>query len=212
MVTNLAALVLFVVWFLVIFVIRSVLQKRATGDSGIRTGGLTAGASAIETVAGWLLVAALVAGVAAPIAAIAGLAMVIDSDPARIIGLVVAVAGILVTFLAQVAMGSEWRIGIDKTESTGLVTGGVFAIVRNPIFSAMIITAIGFALLVPNAIAFAAVVLLVLAIELQVRYVEEPHLRELHGHHYSDYAATVGRFLPVMGRNTAPQFDDRATS
>lgn len=212
MVMNVAALVLFVVWFLVIFVIRSVLQKRATGDSGIRTGGLTAGASAIETVAGWLLVVALVAGVAAPIAAIAGLAMVIDSDPARSIGLVVAVAGILVTFLAQVAMGSEWRIGIDKTESTGLVTGGVFAIVRNPIFSAMIITAIGFALLVPNAIAFAAVVLLVLAIELQVRYVEEPHLQELHGHHYSDYAATVGRFLPGMGRNKAPQFDDRATS
>ncbi len=212
MVMNVAALGLFVVWFLVIFVIRSVLQKRATGDSGIRAGGLTDGASTIETIAGWLLVAALVAGVAAPIAAIADLRMLIDGDGIRVVGLVIAVAGILVTFLAQVAMGSEWRIGIDKTEPTGLVTAGVFAIVRNPIFSAMILTAVGFALLVPNVIAVVAVVLLVLAIELQVRYVEEPHLQELHGHHYSDYAASVGRFVPGVGRNTATRLDDRATS
>lgn len=212
MVMNVIALGLFVVWFLVIFVIRSVLQKRATGDSGIRAGGLTDGASTSETVAGWLLVAALVAGVAAPIAAIADLRMLIDVDGIRVVGLVIAVAGILVTFLAQVAMGSEWRIGIDKTEPTGLVTGGVFAIVRNPIFSAMILTAVGFALLVPNVIAVVAVVLLVLAIELQVRYVEEPHLQGLHGHHYSDYVATVGRFVPGVGRNTATRPDDRETS
>lgn len=211
MVMNVAALGLFVVWFLVIFVIRSVLQKRATGDSGIRAGGLTDGASTIETIAGWLLVVALVAGVAAPIAAIADLRMLIDGDGVRVVGLVIAVAGILVTFLAQVAMGSEWRIGIDKSEPTGLVTGGVFAIVRNPIFSAMILTAVGFALMVPNIIAVVAVVLLVLAIELQVRYVEEPHLQELHGHQYSDYAATVGRFMPGVGRKTATQLSDQAT-
>ncbi len=212
MVMNVVALGLFVVWFLVIFVIRSILQKRATGDSGIRAGGLTTGASAIETVAGWILVTALVAGVAAPIAAIADLRMLVDGDVVRIIGLVIAVAGILVTFLAQVAMGSEWRIGIDKSESTGLVTGGVFAIVRNPIFSAMILTAVGFGLLVPNVIAVSAVVLLVLAIELQVRYVEEPHLHELHGQHYRDYAATVGRFVPGVGRHAAARRGDRATS
>lgn len=198
---NVAALVLFGVWLVVIFVIRSVLQKRATGDSGIRAGGLTQGASTIETVAGWLLVVALVAGVAAPVAAIAGLAMLFDGDVVRILGLVVAVVGILVTFLAQVAMGSEWRIGIDKTEPTGLVTGGVFAIVRNPIFSAMIITAAGFALMVPNAVAVVAVVSLMLATELQVRYVEEPHLDALHGDRYRVYSDTVGRFLPGIGRN-----------
>ena len=205
MVMDVVAMVLFVVWFLIIFVVRSALQKRATGDSGIRTGGLTGGASTIEAVAGWLLVAALVAGVAAPIAAISGFAMLIDGDAVRIFGMVVAVTGIVATFVAQVAMGSEWRIGIDKAEPTGLVTGGVFGIVRNPIFSAMILTAVGFGLLVPNVLAVAAVVLLVLAIELQVRYVEEPHLQELHAIHYRDYAARVGRFLPGIGRNAAQQ-------
>ncbi len=211
MVMNLIAVALFVVWFLVIFVIRSVLQKRATGDSGIRAGGLTHGASRTESVAGWLLVAALACGVAAPIAAMAGLGMLIASIEIRIVGLVVAVAGIALTFIAQIAMGTEWRIGIDKNEPTGLVTGGVFAIVRNPIFSAMIITAIGFGLLVPNTIAIAAAAMLVLAIELQVRHVEEPHLRRLHGDRYTAYSSKVGRFAPGLGRHTGPPHTDRTT-
>lgn len=211
MVMNVVALVLFIAWFLLTFVARTVMQTRTTSDSGIRSGGLTKGASPIEAVAGWLLVIALVGGLTAPITAIAGFAPVVDSDAIRIVGLTIAVTGIVLTFLAQVAMGSEWRIGVDKNEPTGLVTEGVFTIVRNPIFSAMIITAAGFALMVPNPIAIAAAVLLVLAIELQVRNVEEPHLHELHGHHYSNYAATVGRFVPGIGRQPATKLDDLPT-
>ena len=92
------------------------------------------------------------------------------------------------------------RIGIDRTEITGLVTGGVFSLVRNPIFTAMIFTAAGFAAMVPNIIAVVAAICLVVAIEFQVRYVEEPHLQRLHGHAYTDYATQVGRFIPLLGR------------
>ena len=66
------ALVLFVAWFLVIFVVRSVVQKRSTGDSGIRAGVLADAASTIESVAGWTLVVAFVAGLTAPILGIVG--------------------------------------------------------------------------------------------------------------------------------------------
>ena len=54
--------------------------------------------------------------------------------------------------------------------------------------------------MVPNAIAMVAAICLVVAIEFQVRYVEEPHLRRLHGRLYDDYAARVGRFVPLLGR------------
>ena len=108
--------------------------------------------------------------------------------------------GIGATYVAQLGMGSEWRIGIDRTETTGLVTGALFSLVRNPIFTAMLFTAVGFAAMVPNIVAVVAAICLVIAIELQVRYVEEPHLQRLHGRVYDEYAARVGRFVPLIGR------------
>ena len=197
---NTAALVLFGVWFVVIFVVRSWVHKRETGDSGIRPGAFAADASILERVAYVLLIVAFAGAVGAPIAAMAGLEPLWDNSAVRWVGAVMAVTGIGLTYAAQVGMGTEWRIGIDRTEVTGLVTSGVFGLVRNPIFTAMIFTAVGFALMVPNAVAIIAVVCLVLAIEMQVRFVEEPHLRRLHGTGYEQYAAEVGRFVPLIGR------------
>ena len=197
---NAVALVLFGVWFVVVFVVRSVVQKRQTGDSGIRPGAIAADASRIERAAYLLLVIAFAGAIAAPVAAMAGHDPLTDNDLIPVVGLVIAVVGICATYLAQIGMGSEWRIGIDRTEATGLVTSGVFSLVRNPIFTAMIFTAAGFAAMVPNAIAVVAAICLVVAIELQVRFVEEPHLQRLHGHAYTDYATQVGRFIPLLGR------------
>jgi protein-S-isoprenylcysteine O-methyltransferase Ste14 len=108
--------------------------------------------------------------------------------------------GFAATFAAQLAMGSSWRIGVAEGEITPLVTTGPFAIVRNPIFAAMLVAALGLALMVPNALALAAFVVAVVAIELQVRLVEEPHLVRAHGGLYRRYAARVGRFVPGVGR------------
>jgi len=202
-VVNALALILFVIWFLVIFVLRSVVQKRATGDSGIRPGAFAAGATRVERVASLLLMVAFIGGLAAPIAAIAGLDRLWSHQPLRLAGLALAVLGIGLTYAAQVGMGTEWRIGIDRAETTGLVTSGVFSLVRNPIFTAMIITTLGFVAMVPNLIAVAAVICLVIAIELQVRHVEEPHLARLHGPAYTAYTAGVGRFVPAIGRSIA---------
>ena len=48
------------------------------------------------------------------------------------------------------AMGASWRIGVDPEETTELVTGGVFGLCRNPIYTFMVIAWVGFALLVPT--------------------------------------------------------------
>ena len=197
---NAVALVLFAVWFVVVFVVRSVVQKRQTGDLGIRPGAFAEDASAIEQIAYLLLLVAFIGAIAAPVAAMAGLDPLTDNDAVPIAGLVVAVVGIGATYVAQLGMGSEWRIGIDRTETTGLVTGALFSLVRNPIFTAMLFTAVGFAAMVPNIVAVVAAICLVIAIELQVRYVEEPHLQRLHGRVYDEYAARVGRFVPLIGR------------
>jgi protein-S-isoprenylcysteine O-methyltransferase Ste14 len=101
---------------------------------------------------------------------------------------------------AQVDMGESWRIGVDPSETTTLVRTGVFGLVRNPIFTAMITFGFGIALVTPNLVAIAGFVLLVITIELQVRVVEEPYLQTVHGDAYRDYLVSVGRFVPGVGR------------
>ncbi|MGB3151811.1 MAG: hypothetical protein WBB27_14230 [Maribacter sp.] len=53
----------------------------------------------------------------------------------------------------------------------------------------MIVAAIGLAMMVPNLVSFSSTAPLVVAVELQVRSVEEPHLRRLHGDEYRSYAS-----------------------
>jgi protein-S-isoprenylcysteine O-methyltransferase Ste14 len=197
------ALALYGVYFLVAFVLRGVMQKRRTGETGFK--GLRPGAPAVEVVAGAGFVVALLAGGAAPALALADVAAPIaalDGGAGHAIGAVLAIGGIAATFAAQVAMGASWRVGVDPGERTDLVTTGPFALVRNPIFSAMLPTALGLTLLVPSWVAIAGLVGLLLALELQVRVVEEPYLRSVHGEAYDRYAARVGRFVPAIGRGT----------
>lgn len=120
--------------------------------------------------------------------------------PAGWIGAALIVLGAAGTLAAQWAMGTSWRIGVNESERTELVTGGPFAVVRNPIFAAMVPASLGMVLMVPSIAAVAALLTLVTAIELQVRFVEEPYLIRTHGRTYLDYASRTGRFAPNAGR------------
>jgi protein-S-isoprenylcysteine O-methyltransferase Ste14 len=196
-----AALVVYLVWFLLVLGVRTLIALRRTGDTGWR--GLSAPPFTLEWCAGALFVTAVLVGLVAPLADLAGLDPVLDAPALSWIGVVLAIVGVLLTLAAQLSMGDSWRIGVDEDERTVLVTDGAFEIVRNPIFTAMVITATGLALMVPNIVAIVGLVALVTALELQVRGVEEPYLAEVHGDAYRRYAAAVGRFLPGLGRNIA---------
>jgi protein-S-isoprenylcysteine O-methyltransferase Ste14 len=191
---------------------RSVVQWRRTGDTGLRLDAGPAG-----TVRWWaklLFAAALLLGAAGPVAAIAGLPPldVLNHEAAGVAGLVMAVAGVLATLISQLHMGPSWRVGVDPAERTALVTTGVFALARNPIFTAMTATSLGITLMTPNLISLAATVALVVSVQLQVRAVEEPYLIRLHGAAYTAYAARVGRFLPGIGRLSTPPSTEPATT
>ncbi len=196
------ALVLYGVYLGLAFGLRSWLQKRRTGSTGFHGISGRLGRSP-EWLGGVLFVVALALGFAAPILDLAEIldpVPALDGDLAQGVGVVLAFVGIDLTLYAQVAMGTAWRIGVDENERTTLVTNGPFAVVRNPIFAAMLPTAIGLALLVPNVAGLAGAVVLFVALELQTRVVEEPYLLTTHGAAYRDYAARVGRFLPRIGR------------
>lgn len=194
------ALVLFAVFGVLGFGWRSWLQYRRTGSTGFR--GTSGRIGSPEWIAGLGFVIALVVAVAAPILQRANVIEpvgMLRTVWIQVIGIVVATAGIAATVYAQLEMGDAWRIGVDEQETTTLVCTGVFARVRNPIYTAMFTFGLGIALVTPNLVAFAGFVLLVATIELQVRRVEEPYLLRTHGDTYRDYTASVGRFIPGIG-------------
>jgi protein-S-isoprenylcysteine O-methyltransferase Ste14 len=201
------ALALFIVSLSLTFGVRVTVQLRRTGSTGIL--GFDRDASPLERFAGILFILGLLAAGSAPLLTLLDVLepiAALDGAAGHAIGFVLAVCGLVLTFGAQLAMGDAWRIGVDSEERTELVTDGPFRLVRNPIYSAMFPTAFGFVLMVPNVLALAALVAFGVALELQVRRVEEPYLLRVHGRAYARYATRVGRFLPGLG---LLQSDDR---
>ena len=197
----LAALLLCCSYLLLAFGVRSVLMVRRTGSTGFH--GVSGRPGSAEWLGGVSFAAALVLGLAAPAAALAGISAPIaalDGDAGHAVGLGLTAVALPLSLWAQSTMGASWRIGVADDDRTDLVTGGPFARVRNPFFAALIPLGTGLVLMVPNALALLAGACLVLALELQTRAVEEPHLLRTHGDAYRAYAARTGRFLPGLGR------------
>jgi protein-S-isoprenylcysteine O-methyltransferase Ste14 len=195
------ALLAFALYLAVAFGLRTLIQLRSTGSTGFK--GIGGRPGSAEWLAGVLFVIALAVGAAAPVLALLDVVDpvgALDTAAVHAAGVALFAAGLVATFVAQVAMGASWRIGVDEAERTELVTAGPFSLVRNPIFAAMLPTSAGLTLMVPSSVAWAGLAALLVALELQVRLVEEPYLRRRHGVRYAEYAAAVGRFVPGVGR------------
>jgi len=177
------------------------LQRRRTGESGFR--GISGTPGSLEWFAGVLFIVAIGIGAAAPILDVMDTIEpldALDSAGVRATGVALFLTGLIATLYAQIAMGESWRVGVDEEERTALVTSGPFELVRNPIYAAFLPATLGLALLVPNVVALVGLATLWVALEIQVRLVEEPYLLRAHGDAYRQYAARVGRFVPGLGR------------
>jgi protein-S-isoprenylcysteine O-methyltransferase Ste14 len=195
-----AALLIYLAWGLLSAVFRVAVQVRRTGDTGIRPGEVSFDSAKV-----WIALFGLfglLLGVASAVADLLGLSRVpVLVHPAvQTAGTVLAVLGIAATLGAQLAMGTSWRVGVDEDERTELVTTGPFALCRNPIYLGLLTTVTGVTAMVPNVVSLCGWVIVITAIELQVRVVEEPYLRRVHGDAYLRYAGSVGRFVPGIGR------------
>jgi protein-S-isoprenylcysteine O-methyltransferase Ste14 len=194
----LLALVLQLAFLAAAFGWRTIVHRRRTGDSGFRW----QRNEPVARISGALFAAAVVLGtVGVTLAALSVTALwgPLSGTAAFTLAVVVFVAGCVVTLVAQSGMGASWRIGVDPSERTGLITHGLFGWVRNPIFTGMVTASAGLALLAPTLLTAASVVMLVVAVRLQVLRVEEPYLRHaMPG--WPTYAQQVGRFVPGLGR------------
>ncbi|MFT3854487.1 MAG: isoprenylcysteine carboxylmethyltransferase family protein [Ilumatobacteraceae bacterium] len=187
-----AATALDAVFVAVAFGLRSWLQWRRTGDAGWRLGRthsrIEMTARALMFMAAALLVASLVGESwrTSPVVFAAGAAA--------------AIAAIVPVAVAQLQMGASWRIGVDPDERTELVTAGIYAHVRHPIYTGMTAFTVAQGLMLPSPWTLAAVAAMTVGAELQARAVEEPYLGATHGPRFATWARTAGRFVPRLGR------------
>jgi protein-S-isoprenylcysteine O-methyltransferase Ste14 len=104
------------------------------------------------------------------------------------------VAGLLLLLWSVVSFRQSFRVGIDADRPDGLITDGVFAFSRNPIYVAFAIILIGEFLILPNWITLVYIVGATWLFHRQVLR-EEDHLRQHYGQAYLEYCNRVPRYF-----------------
>ena len=97
-------------------------------------------------------------------------------------------------WLAQSQMTTSWRIGVDKKNSTNLVTQGLFSFSRNPIFLGVLLGNLGVFFIIPNAFTLVILSLSVVSINTQIR-LEEAYLLDAFDKEYRSYRQKVRRWF-----------------
>ena len=110
------------------------------------------------------------------------------------LGVALCLVGVLILVLSLVSFGNSFRVGIDVDQPGRLVTTGMFAVSRNPIYVGFFFFLVGQLFVFPN---WVPLIYLVAATALFHRQVlrEEEFMRQRYGHIYADYCRRVRRYL-----------------
>lgn len=112
----------------------------------------------------------------------------------KIAGVVLSAFAFIWIVIAQSNMKTSWRIGIDNEEKTALIKTGLFRYSRNPVFFGLVVSAVGFFLILPNAVTLCIILLSYYSISVQIR-LEEQYLESKHKEEYLKYKQEVRRWI-----------------
>jgi protein-S-isoprenylcysteine O-methyltransferase Ste14 len=118
----------------------------------------------------------------------------IDSLPAKILGVIMTSLGLLLFVLAFFAFGDSWRVGIDRQSPGTLVTTGVFAVSRNPIYVFFDLWFVGVSLINGRLFFLIFAMLGVVVMHWQIVR-EEKFLLQQYGEPYRAYCSRTPRYL-----------------
>lgn len=188
----------FIVYLAAAFVWPSVRAYQKTGKNPVTFGGTDSAHDFIG--ASFKVLLLLVAGTLALFATGSGIysyvlpAYYLEHPIVHWIGVGLCLISLSWTMVAQWQMGASWRIGIDEHDAGALVTIGLFARSRNPIFLGMQVTLLGLFLITPSALTGVVLISSWLLIQIQAR-LEESFLERQYGDAYKVYQEQVPRFL-----------------
>ena len=120
----------------------------------------------------------------------------INSPAAKFIGVGLITFGLIFFVLAFVSFGDSWRVGFDLKTPGSLVTTGLFAVSRNPIYVFMDLWFLGIFLINGTLIFLVFAALAFAAIHWQILQ-EETFLLNLYGQPYRDYVGRTGRYVSL---------------
>jgi protein-S-isoprenylcysteine O-methyltransferase Ste14 len=108
-----------------------------------------------------------------------------------ILGSILIIAGAIMWIMAVIVSKVD-----DNIKKNHLVTTGIYAWVRNPIYSAFMIANTGIILIIGNAFFFVLPFVYWLFMTVLMKHTEEKWLRNLYGQEYEDYCKRVNRCIP----------------
>lgn len=110
-------------------------------------------------------------------------------------GLVLLLAGFVTAVVAIRQMGLSWRIGIDDQAPGPIVSRGLYARVRHPIYTGMLLAVTGIACATADGLTIGVAGVAWICVPIQAR-LEEQFLLSRYGDEYLRYMQRSGRFLP----------------
>ena len=123
-------------------------------------------------------------------------------DVVLVAGGVIVASGLAVGALGALRLGSSLTPSPIPRQGASLRTEGIYALVRHPIYSGLLLVAVGLALW--GASLWHALSLLALWIVISIKARVEERLLSETFEGYDSYAAKVGRFFPAIGRIDTP--------
>ena len=111
-------------------------------------------------------------------------------------GVTCLVIGLWLFYKSHADLGPNWSLTLEVREQHRLVTQGVYRRIRHPMYLALLLYAIGHALVIPNWVAGASnLVAFTIVFALRV-HAEERMMSDAFGDEYAAYAARTKRLVP----------------
>jgi protein-S-isoprenylcysteine O-methyltransferase Ste14 len=115
----------------------------------------------------------------------------------RWIAAATAVVAFVATLRCQARMGRNWRMDVSEKHQGDLVTDGLYARIRHPIYALQVLLMICTAVVLPAAPMLAVAAIHATLVAAKARN-EERFLLSQHGPSYADYQKRTGRFVPRL--------------
>jgi protein-S-isoprenylcysteine O-methyltransferase Ste14 len=114
------------------------------------------------------------------------------------LGAVLAVSGLWLFWRAHVDLGRNWSSVLELREGHGLVTSGVYACIRHPMYAAIYLIVAAQAAFLGNWVAGSAGLVFLTILYFDRVGPEERMMAERFGAEYDAYAARTGRLIPAF--------------
>jgi len=116
-------------------------------------------------------------------------------DLLDVLGIILMIAGLAVLLIALLSLGSALTPTPVPQDGAALRTGGIYSVVRHPVYVGILLAALGFTLAVGSL--WQVILLVAMAVFFYAKaFWEDRLLAERHGVAWFDYADHVSGFIP----------------